>query len=79
VVVGHEPLVRANDLALVRSPEGADDLSLDSIERRHIIRVLEDFGWNQTQAAKALGIDRVTLYHKIRRYGLKPPAKAVRA
>jgi DNA-binding NtrC family response regulator len=79
VVVGHEPLVRANDLALVRSPEGADDLSLDSIERRHIVRVLEDFGWNQTQAAKALGIDRVTLYHKIRRYGLKPPAKAVRA
>jgi len=25
-----------------------------------------------------LGIDRVTLYHKIRRYGLKPPAKAAR-
>jgi len=79
VVVGHEPLVRAHDLAVARSAEGADDLSIESLERRHIVRVLEDFAWNQTQAAKALGIDRVTLYHKIRRYGLKPPAKAARA
>jgi DNA-binding NtrC family response regulator len=78
VVVGHEPLVRAHDLAITRPAEGADDLSLDTIERRHIVRVLDDFAWNQTQAAKALGIDRVTLYHKIRRYGLKPPAKAAR-
>jgi DNA-binding NtrC family response regulator len=78
VVVGHEPLVRSHDLALTRSAEGADDLSIEAMERRHIVRVLEDFAWNQTQAAKALGIDRVTLYHKIRRYGLKPPEKAAR-
>jgi DNA-binding NtrC family response regulator len=78
VVVGHEPLVRVHDLAITRPAEGADDLSLETLERRHIVRVLEDFAWNQTQAAKALGIDRVTLYHKIRRFGLKPPAKAAR-
>ncbi|MGD0015643.1 MAG: sigma-54 dependent transcriptional regulator [Bryobacteraceae bacterium] len=76
VVVGHEPLVRVHDLAVARPAEGADDLTIDSLERRHIVRVLEDFAWNQTQAAKALGIDRVTLYHKIRRYGLKAPAKS---
>jgi len=79
VVVGHEPLVRSHDLALTRPAEGAEDLSIDGLERRHIVRVLDDFAWNQTQAAKALGIDRVTLYHKIRRYGLKPPVKAARA
>jgi len=81
VVVGREPLVRVHDLAVSHPHESADDWSLDSLERKHIVRVLEDFGWNQTQAAKALGIDRVTLYHKIRRYGLKPPerAKATRA
>jgi len=78
VVVGHEPLVRAHDLALTKPAEGLEDLTIEGIERRHIVRVLEDFAWNQTQAAKALGIDRVTLYHKIRRYGLKPPAKSVR-
>ncbi len=81
VVVGREPLVRVHDLAINRPHDGAEDLTIDGVERKHIIRVLEDFGWNQTQAAKALGIDRVTLYHKIRRYGLKPPerAKAQRA
>jgi transcriptional regulator of acetoin/glycerol metabolism len=71
--------VRTHDLAITKPAEGADDLSIETLERRHIVRVLEDFAWNQTQASKALGIDRVTLYHKIRRYGLKPPAKAARA
>jgi len=75
VVVGREPLIRAGDLAIVRPAETPDDLTLEAVERKHILRVLEDFGWNQTQAAKALGIDRVTLYHKIRRYGLKPPER----
>jgi two-component system, NtrC family, response regulator HydG len=79
VVVGREPIVRTHDLALTRPAEGADDLTIDSMEHKHILRVLEDFTWNQTQAAKALGIDRVTLYHKIRRYGIKAPAKVSRA
>jgi DNA-binding NtrC family response regulator len=79
VVVGREPTIRAQDVAVARPVEGGDDLSLEATERRHVVRVLEDFGWNQTQAAKALGIDRVTLYHKIRRYNLKPPGKADRA
>ena len=79
VVVGREPLIRVQDLAVSRPQEGTDDLSLESIECRHIIRVLEEFAWNQTQAAKALGIDRVTLYHKIRRYNLKPPTRASRS
>ncbi len=75
VVVGREPTIRVSDLAISRPAESSDDLTLESVERKHIIRVLEDFGWNQTQAARALGIDRVTLYHKIRRYGLKPPER----
>jgi DNA-binding NtrC family response regulator len=79
VVIGHEPLVRSHDLAVARPAGGPEDLSIETLERRHIVRVLEDFAWNQTQAAKALGIDRVTLYHKIRRFGLKPPAKAAKA
>lgn len=79
VVVGHEPLVRSHDLAVARPSGGPEDLSIEALERRHIVRVLDDFAWNQTQAAKALGIDRVTLYHKIRRFGLKPPAKAAKA
>jgi transcriptional regulator with PAS, ATPase and Fis domain len=75
VVVGREPLIRAQDLAIGTEPESSEDFSIESMEKRHILRILEDFGWNQTHAAKALGIDRVTLYHKIRRYGMKPQAR----
>lgn len=45
--------------------------SLEEVERVHIEQVLEKMGWNITKAAKALEIDRVTLYNKIEKYGLK--------
>jgi DNA-binding NtrC family response regulator len=79
VVVGREPLIRAQDIALTAGETRPEDRSLDAMERKHILQVLEDFGWNQTHASKALKIDRVTLYHKIRRYGLKAPGKATEA
>jgi len=43
---------------------------LADVERRHIERVLEQTGWNKTRAAVLLGIDRNTLYAKIRAHGL---------
>src|ERR1035438_1015903 len=46
-------------------------MALDDVERGHIQHVLEVCDWNQTRAAKALGIDRVTLYNKIKKYGFK--------
>jgi transcriptional regulator of acetoin/glycerol metabolism len=42
--------------------------SLREAERRHIVAVLKQHTWNITHSAKALGIDRVTLYNKIKRY-----------
>ena len=46
-------------------------MALDDVERGHIQHVLEVCDWNQTRAAKALGIDRVTLYNKIKKYGFR--------
>ena len=43
--------------------------SLDEIERAHILRILEECGGNQSRAAALLDIDRVTLHHKLKRYG----------
>jgi two-component system response regulator HydG len=43
--------------------------SLDEMERVHILRVLEECGGNQSRAADVLDIDRVTLHHKLKRYG----------
>ncbi len=49
--------------------------SLKELEREHIERVLEAVGWNRSRAAEILGIRRMTLYNKLREYGLQPPEK----
>jgi len=43
-------------------------VDLDALERTHIQRVLRETGGNRSEAARQLGIDRVTLYRKMKRY-----------
>ncbi len=43
-------------------------VSLDELERNHITRVLEGVAGNRQAAARILGIDRSTLYRKMRRF-----------
>ena len=45
--------------------------SLRDVERKHIATMLKQQNWNITRSAKALGIDRVTLYNKIKRYQIR--------
>jgi DNA-binding NtrC family response regulator len=77
MVLAKPPAVKLSDLPfqLSQSSEenGADGDSLSSMEKLHIARVLDKYGWNITRTAEALGIDRVTLYSKISKYGLKRP------
>ncbi len=42
-------------------------LTLEELERRYIERVLKSTGGNKTRAAKVLGVDRRTLYRKLKR------------
>jgi DNA-binding NtrC family response regulator len=84
MVVGRPPLIRPEDLPLRdprrAGPQGGD--SLADVEKRHVAAVLERTGWNITKAAEVLGIDRVTVYNKIRKYGLQrdgPAAPGVEA
>jgi len=44
--------------------------SLEDVERDYIVRVLREHGGNQTKASQVLGIDRKTLYLKLRKYGI---------
>jgi DNA-binding NtrC family response regulator len=44
--------------------------SLDELERRYLLHVLEAAGGNRTRAAEILGIDRRTLYRMAERYGI---------
>ncbi len=41
-------------------------VSMEEIERRYIAHVLEAVGGNQTQAARILGLDRKTIYRKMK-------------
>jgi transcriptional regulator of acetoin/glycerol metabolism len=46
------------------------------VEKAHVQAILERTGWNISRAARILDIDRVTLYHKIRKFGLPHPVAA---
>jgi DNA-binding NtrC family response regulator len=48
-----------------------DDQSMEAVERVHMAAVLEHTGGNVTRAAEILGINRVTLYNKIKKYHLR--------
>jgi DNA-binding NtrC family response regulator len=71
MVVAQEPELREQDFIFKSQPAVAATTgkSLDEIERVHILRVLEECGGNQSRAAEVLDIDRVTLHHKLKRYG----------
>ncbi|MBI4602261.1 MAG: sigma 54-interacting transcriptional regulator [Planctomycetes bacterium] len=47
--------------------------TLAEIEAQHIGRVLQSVNWNKRRAAEVLGINRSTLYEKIRLYGIERP------
>ena len=49
---------------------GALKRSLASPERRLILEALEQHGWRRDAAARALGINRTTLYKKLKRLGM---------
>lgn len=44
--------------------------SLDELERRYLLHVIEQVGGNRTRAAEVLGIDRRTLYRMAERFGI---------
>ncbi|MGH8067092.1 MAG: sigma-54-dependent transcriptional regulator [Candidatus Entotheonellia bacterium] len=46
--------------------------TLEDLERDYIATILRETRWHQMQAAHILGIDRRTLYRKIRTYGFQP-------
>ena len=47
--------------------------SLEEHEKNYILEVLDETEGNKSQAAKILDIDRVSLWRKIKRYGLDDP------
>ncbi len=73
MVVSPGPVIEKEHLPVqaAGSPATAEGKRLEDIERRHIECVLKECGWNVSRSAAVLDIDRVTLYHKIEKFGLK--------
>jgi Nif-specific regulatory protein len=62
----HLPLASA----AVRKDERSEPAALAEVEKRHVLRVLEQCGGNRTAAAKLLDIGRNTLSRKLKEYGV---------
>ncbi|HVL69309.1 MAG TPA: sigma-54 dependent transcriptional regulator [Vicinamibacterales bacterium] len=74
IVCAAGPVLQPADFGLgagAAAPVPALAVSLEEVERRHVAAILEQTGGNVSQAARILDIDRVTLYNKIRKYGLR--------
>jgi DNA-binding NtrC family response regulator len=72
IVVGNGKKISLKDLPLGKDMVNPRFESLDDIEKTHISYILSKYDWNISASAKALKIDRVTLYNKIKKYDLKP-------
>lgn len=71
---GDGKFIDTNDLPeQLRTPFTGDSLidedllSLDEVQRRHVIRVLERVGGNKARAAEILGLGRATIYQILSR------------
>ncbi len=76
MVIGTPPSIRPEDLPFQLSEKKKKPAcgSLAEMEKEHIMEILEQNHWNISRSADILDIDRVTLYHKIEKYGLQKPA-----
>jgi DNA-binding NtrC family response regulator len=85
VSLSHGPLLTPEDLPEVIRQHATNDadarlsqvdqldevsLTLEEVEKRHLVRVLKETKGNKVKAAKILGIDRRTLYRMAERFGL---------
>ena len=54
----------------------AAGLSLEGVEKELILRALEKHEWNQSRAARYLGITRHTLLYRMEKHGIARPGRA---
>jgi len=74
VIMASDNVIRPEDLFFqtVDKEEGesAETYNLAENEKALIEKALEKFSWNMSKTSKELGINRSTLYDKIKKYGL---------
>lgn len=63
--------VRSSPAPRIQAAEKDELLSIDEVEKRHILRVLKACEGQKTKASSILGINRTTLWKKLRQYGVE--------
>jgi transcriptional regulator with PAS, ATPase and Fis domain len=71
VVITEKDEIRKEDIPIeisAISDTSERDWTLDSVERNHILKVIDLAGGNKKKAAKLLGLDSTTLWRKLKKY-----------
>ena len=75
VVIGKTDTLKVENLPFHIASNHIDtdtgDKSLAAVEKKYILQILNENDWNISRSAAQLRIDRVTLYNKINKYGLR--------
>ena len=82
VILGSGDVIEAEHLIIASTPGRQEPASepparlesLENMEKRLIRKVLVETGWQKARSAEILGINRTTLWQKIKRYGLEEPS-----
>jgi two-component system, NtrC family, response regulator AtoC len=69
-------IVERRGAEVVIGSDASELTSLEEMERRYVLHVLDSVGGSRTAAAKILGVDRTTLWRRLERYGVKPETSA---
>ena len=71
IVIGNDKKIRLKDLPFEKDIISSNSESLEDLEKKYILQILNKYDWNISRSAKVLKVDRVTLYNKIKKFGLK--------
>lgn len=77
LMTGHNPIERNNVLPFpgampTQSVDASKVATMDELEAKAIENAIQQYRGNLTEAAKALGIGRATLYRKVKQYQIDP-------
>jgi DNA-binding NtrC family response regulator len=78
IITSESDKIGVNDFKFLQTTEisdnpfsNIDSLELKEIEKLYIKKILEENNWNKLKVAQILGIDRKTLYKKIKEYNFE--------
>ncbi len=75
LVIGHNPVEYKSNVLQFPNMQNSADLkvsTMNEIEGKAIENAIVQYRGNLTEAAKALGIGRATLYRKVKQYNIDP-------